>query len=74
MAGPGFAEAAQSPFTADPKSLVGQFRRFGEFGPAYEVLRVVDENTVFIHVYTNDEELNYPIREVLSDPLTETIP
>ena len=70
----GFGEERQAELVHDPKELVGQFRRFGEFGPAYEVLRIVDAKTAFIHVYTNGEELNYSIAEILSDPVTETIP
>lgn len=74
MAAQGFGEQEQGPLARDVKSLVGQCRRFGAYGPAYEILRVVDEQTVFIHVFTNEEELNYPVREALADPIAETIP
>ena len=70
----GFGEREQAPIGVDPASLVGQFRRFGEFGPAYEILRVVDGETVYVHVYTNGDEVNYPIIEALSDPIAETVP
>ena len=68
-------EEAQAPFVSDPASvLVGQFRRFGEEGPAYEVLRIVGGDQAWISVVYSQEELAYPIEHVLADPVAETIP
>jgi hypothetical protein len=54
--------------------LVGQFRRFGEVGPAYEILRIESKDTAWIRVVYSEEELAYPITEILADPIAETIP
>jgi hypothetical protein len=57
----------------DPHSLVGQFRCFGEVGPAYEVLRIDSEDRAVIRVVHSAEELTYPIIEIVADPVAETI-
>jgi hypothetical protein len=72
---PGFEEGSQSKYGADdPRSLIGQFRRFGEAGPAYEIMRIVDKDQAWICVVYSEEELAYPIAEILQDPIAETIP
>jgi hypothetical protein len=53
--------------------LVGQFRTFGSFGPAYEVLGISPQNkngkqTVHIKVLTSGEEVDYPVEQALADP------
>ena len=70
----GFEEAQSTYMSDDGRGLVGQFRRFGEEGPAYEVLRVMSRDEVVISVLTSEEELAYPIAEVLADPIAVTIP
>jgi hypothetical protein len=55
-------------------SLIGQIRRFGDEGPAYEVLRLVDTTSAWIGVICSDEELAYPIAHIIADPIAETIP
>ena len=74
MPGRGFEEAQSVYLSDDGRGLVGQFRRFGEDGPAYEVLRIVSKNEVMISVVTSEEELAYPIAEVLADPIAVTVP
>lgn len=68
-------EEAQSPYVAtDTNALVGQFRRFGEEGPAYEVRRIIGTSEALISVVYSEEELAYPIAAILADPIAETIP
>lgn len=68
-------EESQAAYVGDSSaSLVGQFRRFGEEGPAYEVLRIVGKDQALISVVCSEEELAYPIAEILADPIAETIP
>ena len=50
--------------TLDPSTLIGTFKRFGEFGIAYEVIDVgrdpsAKEAMVHIHVLDTGEELDY---------------
>ena len=74
MTARGFEEAQSNYISDDGHSLVGQFRRFGEEGPAYEVLRIVSHTEAWISVVTSEEELAYPIADVLADPIAVTIP
>ena len=72
--GMGFEEA-QGAFAARVMSpFVGQIRRFGEYGPAYEVIDVQPRGPVTIVVIESGERLEYPLTEVLADPLAETVP
>ena len=55
-------------------ALVGTFRTFGSVGPLYEVLRVNEPSsgphvTLRIRVIESGEELDYPLSDVLDDPL-----
>lgn len=50
-------------------ALVHQVRRFGPHGILYEVLSVVDAESVHIVVIETGEELDYPIASVLEDPV-----
>jgi hypothetical protein len=57
----------------DPQSLVGTFRRFGLYGPAYEITGVaaVDPKEgllMHIRVLEAGEELDYPLTDILEDP------
>jgi Family of unknown function (DUF5397) len=70
----GFHEA-QSQYT--PPSLValiGQVRRFGPFGPAYEVVAQTSAHMVAITVIESGEQLAYSIADLLADPVAETVP
>ncbi len=70
----GFEETQSAYASDDPQRLVGQFRRFGEDGPAYEIVRIISKDEAWISVVYSDEELAYPISEILQDPVAETIP
>lgn len=48
--------------------LVGTFRSFGSFGPVYEVIGGGREGSLRIRVVETGEELDYPLKECLSDP------
>lgn len=70
----GFAES-QAPYAAeDPYRLIGQFRRFGPDGPAYEVVSLGAEGAVHVVVVHSDEKVVCALEDVLADPLAETIP
>lgn len=60
--------AALSRSLDDGADLVGAYRRFGEIGPAYEVVSVVGDGKVRIVVLESGEALDYPISEVRQDP------
>lgn len=54
--------------------IIGSFRTFGPVGPVYEVLRITEPSTgpdvlVHIRVVESGEELDYPIRDAINDPL-----
>jgi hypothetical protein len=63
------ATAAPQPIA----SLIGVFRTFGDYGPMYEVLgpapRGPKGEMVAIRVFDSGEELDYPLADVLEDPL-----
>jgi len=52
---------------------IGAFKSFGEHGPMYEVLgpapRGPKGEMVAIRVFHSGEELDYPLADVLDDPL-----
>ena len=75
MANQGFEEA-RTPFglSAATAPAAGQFRRFGEFGPAYEVVRLVSSSHAAIRVVYSGEQLDYSLDRLLQDPIAETIP
>jgi Family of unknown function (DUF5397) len=70
---PGFAEA-QAVYSIGTTSFVGQVRRFGPVGPAYEVVGVAASGDVEIVVIESGEQLSYAMAEFLADPMAETVP
>ncbi|MFZ4763391.1 MAG: DUF5397 family protein [Roseimicrobium sp.] len=50
--------------------LVGTFRTFGEYGPAYQVVSTVNGQKVHVVVVETGEELDYPAEQALRDPKT----
>jgi len=62
--------AATTPKIEQEKNFVGTFRRFGEFGPVYEILEVAREN-VRVEVPETGEKLTVALRDVLADPSAE---
>ena len=57
------------PHHADEYNLVGQVRRFGQYGVLYEVIGIASIAEAVIHVITTGEETTYPIAHILNDPL-----
>lgn len=56
--------------------LVGTFRRFGLFGPAYEVLATgtvgrSGEPRMRVRLLASGEELDYPVEHVVADPIED---
>jgi Family of unknown function (DUF5397) len=70
---PGFAEA-QAVYAISNTAFVGQVRRFGPVGPAYEVVGVAALGDVEIVVIESGEALSYAMADFLADPLAETVP
>lgn len=52
-------------------ALVGTYRKFGQDGPVYQVLRMLHEQAVRIVVVETGEELDYPAEQALTDPEAE---
>lgn len=58
----------------DPAALVGSCRRFGLYGPVYEILAVGTVSAsegllVQVRVVTTGETVDYPLTDILDDPL-----
>lgn len=56
--------------------LVGTVRRIGRNGPPYEVVGGVSETgdgkkQMRIHMIESDEDLDYPVEDILRDPLDD---
>jgi hypothetical protein len=73
MQGRGF-EDARAPYPADPCKLIGQVRRCGDAGPAYEVLALHEDGRLVTEVIYSGERVICAVNEVLEDPMAETIP
>jgi hypothetical protein len=58
----------------DPRLLIGQIRRLGSAGPAYEIMKIDDDQNVMIEVIESGEQVVFPLSEILEDPMAETIP
>lgn len=63
-----------APYGAEMSGLVGQYRRFGDYGPAYEVLEMAEDNEALIEVVYSGERVTIPVAEIMTDPVAETIP
>ena len=48
--------------------LVGTFRTFGEYGPAYQVVGTFNGQKVHVVVLQTGEELDYPTEQAVNDP------
>jgi hypothetical protein len=59
----------------EPKSLIGTWRRFGPFGPAYEVVAIgppisdSTDRTVKIRLAETGEEVDYTLNGVVDDEI-----
>ena len=78
MQSPGFEETRPTYIADDPRKLIGQIRRLGSAGPAYEIMCEImcvdDASNVVIEVIYSGERVTCPLAEVLEDPMAETIP
>ncbi len=57
----------------DMGTFVGSIRRFGFEGPPYEVtgsaaLSATGKTQMRIHLFESNEDLDYPVSEILRDP------
>ena len=68
MSGSGFAEDRTGYVTRDAERIVGSYHRIGHFGPAYEVLRLLNDKEALIVLLETGEEVEYPIEDILTDP------
>ena len=57
---------SSKPATAD--KLVGTYHTIGDYGPVYQVLRIVDSTHARIVLLETDEEVTYAIENILLDP------
>ncbi len=53
---------------------IGDVRRFGAFGPAYEVTDITAAGNLVIMVVESGECLEYTLADFLADPIAVTIP
>jgi Family of unknown function (DUF5397) len=72
--GGGLQETQTGYVHAGSTAFVGQVRRFGAFGPAYEVVDIRPSGDLVVHVFNNGERLDYSVAEFLADPIAETVP
>lgn len=54
-------------------AISNSFRRFGRFGPVYQVMGFSRENEqgdlmMKIHIFETNEDLEYPFLSILKDP------
>jgi hypothetical protein len=49
--------------------MIGKIFRFGEFGVIYKVLSIVNDTKALIEVVESNEQFEYPIERIFSDPL-----
>jgi hypothetical protein len=54
--------------------LIGTFRKFGERGPVYQIVSAAADATgsdveLNVRVVETGEELLYPLRDILDDPI-----
>jgi hypothetical protein len=54
--------------------LIGAFRKFGERGPVYQIVSAAADATgsdveLKVRVVETGEELLYPLRDILDDPI-----
>jgi Family of unknown function (DUF5397) len=57
-----------------PEYLINTYRRFGRFGPAYEIMGISQklksgDVLMKVHIFESDEDVEYPLSNILNDPL-----
>jgi hypothetical protein len=70
----GFEETKSEYVSEDPRRLIGQVRRYGPAGPAYEVIDLEGADKVVIEVIYSGERVSCAVADVLQDPMAETFP
>jgi hypothetical protein len=50
-------------------ALIGQRRKIGKFGPRYQVVSIASGTDAMIRLDASDEDTDYPISEILNDPV-----
>ena len=60
--------------TTVPEHLINTYRRFGRFGPAYHIIDISRELKsgdvlMKVHVFESNEDIEYPLSNILTDPL-----
>ena len=50
-------------------ALIGTWRRFGPYGPRYEILSIDGAREATIRVHTSGEITKYAIADILADPV-----
>jgi hypothetical protein len=58
---------------ATPEQLLNTYRRFGRFGPAYQVIGIIrqlegGDCLMKVHVVESEEDVEYPLSNILNDP------
>ena len=70
----GFHETQASYGFAEAHVAIGDVRRFGPYGPAYEVIDIKANGDLRIVVIETGERLDYAQSEFLADPIAVTVP
>ncbi|BBB15844.1 uncharacterized protein RVIR1_13990 [Candidatus Rickettsiella viridis] len=63
-----------STYKISPEQVKNTFRRFGPYGPVYQVIGISRESNegeilMNIHIFETKENLEYPFSHILNDPL-----
>lgn len=74
MQAKGFQEEQAAYGTDEMQSLIGQVRRWGPAGPAYQVLKIDGDGNAVCEVIYSGEMVTCPASELLQDPIAETLP
>lgn len=74
MGSRGFEEAQSAFLPYGLSTHIGEVRRFGMHGPAYEVLDVKPAGDVLIEVIESGERLIYGRQDFACDPIAITVP
>ena len=58
------------------QALIGTCRRFGEYGPVYEITGIASHNAsgeqmVRIHVFDSGEDADYKLADAIDDPAAD---
>lgn len=59
-----------------PEYLINTYRRFGRFGPAYQVTGIIrhlesGDTLMKIHIFESNQDIEYPFSSIINDPSEE---